>query len=605
MLEKGAIGWAAAVGVVAALGVGGAVWHYRRSVPPEGAPAPLAEPAPAASNNSRQVAAATPAAPDARPIAEAPAPAQPAPAGSSPTPKQPQPSPEAELLRPQFDIVRIEPTGEAVIAGHSAPKAKVAVTDHGQVVAEADADESGQFVVLPPAFAPGAHALGLTARLGDGAPVASPGIVGVDVPQPSARPAPLPAIAAATPAPVGKPSPPPAPVSPAKEASTPLAKGSVQSASLQPPAAPARALAAPAVKTPVPPPAATTTPIKPAEPVVVAKGDASAPASPPPRIAITGVAADEAGRMVAAGAAPAGAFLRLYLNGSFLANVTAGADGLWSLTVEHGMKGGAYSIRADEIDRAKGSVISRAEVPFNYPEHIAELAAGAKHAAPAPVVATPPVATSPAVTAPATTTPAATTPAVSPPAASAVIAAPAQSPASAPQKIAAASPPTAAVAIAAPAQPFAAAPHKADAGQTPAVSPPASTAAVGAPAQSSTSEPPKAAAAQTLPSPEPVQPRLAKEAPASASAATVSPPATPSQQATAASAPPASSAHAIVRTIDTKRVVPGDSLWAISAHLYGNGLRYTQIYAANAGQIRNPSLIYPGQIFVLPQPTPY
>jgi len=145
MLEKGAIGWAAAVGVVAALGVGGAVWHYRRSVPPEGAPAPLAEPAPAASNNSRQVAAATPAAPDARPIAEAPAPAQPAPAVSSPTPKQPEPSPEAELLRPQFDIVRIEPTGEAVIAGHSAPKAKVAVTDHGQVVAEADADE---YVVL-------------------------------------------------------------------------------------------------------------------------------------------------------------------------------------------------------------------------------------------------------------------------------------------------------------------------------------------------------------------------------------------------------------------------------------------------------------------------
>ena len=52
-------------------------------------------------------------------------------------------------------------------------------------------------------------------------------------------------------------------------------------------------------------------------------------------------------------------------------------------------------------------------------------------------------------------------------------------------------------------------------------------------------------------------------------------------------------------------MVPGDSLWAISAHLYGNGLRYAQIYAANAGQIRNPSLIYPGQIFVLPQPTPY
>jgi nucleoid-associated protein YgaU len=579
MLDKGAIVWAAAVGVVAALGVGGAVWHYRRSVPPDSAAAPLVEPAPAASNNSRQVAAAMPAAPDARPVAEASAPAQPAPVVSPPTLKQPEPSPEIELLRPQFDIVRIEPTGEAVIAGHSAPKAKVAVTDHGQVVAEADADESGQFVMLPPAFAPGAHALGLTARLGDGAPVASPGIVGVDVPQPSAKPAPVPAIAASTPVPAAKPSPPPAPIP------APLAKGPVQSASLQPPAAPARALAAPtpAVKTPVAPPAATTTPTKPAEPVVVAKGDASAPAAtPPPRIAITCVAADEAGRMVAAGAAPAGAFLRLYLNGSFLANVTAGADGLWSLTVEHGMKGGAYSIRADEIDRAKESVISRAEVPFNYPEHIADLAAGAKHAAPATVVATPPVAMTPAAAPPATPTPASS---------AAATAAPAPPPVSASQKTGGAQ-----TIAALPARPSASAPQK----------------AVAAPAEPTASEPQKTIAAQTPPaSPEPSQPAVAKEAPAnavatSASAAPVSPPATPLQQeAAAASAPPASSAHAIVPTIDTKRVVPGDSLWAISAHLYGNGLRYTQIYAANAGQIRNPSLIYPGQIFVLPQPTPY
>ena len=87
------------------------------------------------------------------------------------------------LLRPQFDIVRIEPTGEAVIAGHSAPKAKVAVTDHGQVVAEADADESGQFVMLPPPFAPGRarswpdRASSATAR-----PSPRPGSSGSDVP---------------------------------------------------------------------------------------------------------------------------------------------------------------------------------------------------------------------------------------------------------------------------------------------------------------------------------------------------------------------------------------------------------------------------------------
>ena len=67
----------------------------------------------------------------------------------------------------------------------------------------------------------------------------------------------------------------------------------------------------------------------------------------------------------------------------------------------------------------------------------------------------------------------------------------------------------------------------------------------------------------------------------------------------------ANAANVIIRTVDTTKVVRGDSLWRISSQHYGNGVRYKQIYAANAAQIRNPHLIYPGQIFVLPQPTPF
>ena len=48
-------------------------------------------------------------------------------------------------------------------------------------------------------------------------------------------------------------------------------------------------------------------------------------------------------------------------------------------------------------------------------------------------------------------------------------------------------------------------------------------------------------------------------------------------------------------------VQPGNSLWRIARRTYGDGVRYTVIYAANAGQIRNPDLIYPGQIFHAPQ----
>jgi nucleoid-associated protein YgaU len=49
-------------------------------------------------------------------------------------------------------------------------------------------------------------------------------------------------------------------------------------------------------------------------------------------------------------------------------------------------------------------------------------------------------------------------------------------------------------------------------------------------------------------------------------------------------------------------VQPGNSLWRIARRNYGQGVRYAVIYQANAGQIRDPDLIYPGQIFSLPKP---
>lgn len=45
----------------------------------------------------------------------------------------------------------------------------------------------------------------------------------------------------------------------------------------------------------------------------------------------------------------------------------------------------------------------------------------------------------------------------------------------------------------------------------------------------------------------------------------------------------------------------GDNLWRISRRLYGDGVRYTTIYKANTDQIRNPDLIYPGQVFLTPE----
>jgi len=48
-------------------------------------------------------------------------------------------------------------------------------------------------------------------------------------------------------------------------------------------------------------------------------------------------------------------------------------------------------------------------------------------------------------------------------------------------------------------------------------------------------------------------------------------------------------------------VVRGDSLWNIARARYGDGFRHTLIYGANKDQIRDPDLIYPGQVFSLPK----
>ncbi|MDG2243707.1 MAG: LysM peptidoglycan-binding domain-containing protein [Rhodospirillaceae bacterium] len=47
-------------------------------------------------------------------------------------------------------------------------------------------------------------------------------------------------------------------------------------------------------------------------------------------------------------------------------------------------------------------------------------------------------------------------------------------------------------------------------------------------------------------------------------------------------------------------VVKGNSLWRIARRVYGEGVMFTLIYEANQDQIKDPDLIYPGQVFTLP-----
>ena len=48
-------------------------------------------------------------------------------------------------------------------------------------------------------------------------------------------------------------------------------------------------------------------------------------------------------------------------------------------------------------------------------------------------------------------------------------------------------------------------------------------------------------------------------------------------------------------------IQPGNTLWGISRENYGSGILYLKIFLANRDQIRDPDLIYPGQVFTVPE----
>jgi len=48
-------------------------------------------------------------------------------------------------------------------------------------------------------------------------------------------------------------------------------------------------------------------------------------------------------------------------------------------------------------------------------------------------------------------------------------------------------------------------------------------------------------------------------------------------------------------------VQPGTTLWAIAERQYGSGNLFVKVFAANQDRIKDPNLIYPGQVFDLPE----
>jgi nucleoid-associated protein YgaU len=123
--------------------------------------------------------------------ATAPKPQQAAPQVASratPPAAQPASPPSAKTptTGPDFDVVRVQPDGQTVIAGRADPGATVTVLDGSTVVATVTADSHGEWVALPDkSLAPGSHELSLTQKSPAGSPdQKSANVVVVAVPEP-------------------------------------------------------------------------------------------------------------------------------------------------------------------------------------------------------------------------------------------------------------------------------------------------------------------------------------------------------------------------------------------------------------------------------------
>lgn len=87
-------------------------------------------------------------------------------------------------VAPSFDVVRINPNGDAVLAGRATPGAEVTVREGETVIGQVQADQRGEWVLVPDKpLAPGARVFSLESRLPNQDPVKSESEVVLVVPE--------------------------------------------------------------------------------------------------------------------------------------------------------------------------------------------------------------------------------------------------------------------------------------------------------------------------------------------------------------------------------------------------------------------------------------
>ena len=536
---------------------------------------------------------------------------------------------QADVIVPSFGLLRVEPDGSTLIAGSAGANADIEILTRSETIATAKAEANGDFVaVLDDPLEPGDYEIVLRSTEESGDVAMSEETAIVSVPEPG-REGELLALVERPGAPsrlINTPEP--------KEGAAAETPGADMAEAETPAADTETAMAEPAEETPQ---EAASTEVATSEEqpsageaetasaetaegeasgdtpeVAEASGEAAAETPAPPSdvaknaIRIEAVEIDS-DTIFVAGAADPGAQVRVYANEFLLGDTLTSPGGRFLVQVRKDLAVGDYIIRADVIDPATADVVARAAVPFTRSEgeRVAAVADNATTAAQ-------PAATEPAGSASRQTE----------------AAAPAAQPSSdqvQTETMAEAEPETEAS--------TAMAETPAGAGETqtgesdmaeaeqPAAAGTGETASAEASAEPAMTEKPgagdMAAAEAETPAGEPAMETAEASAPAAETAespsaetaeAAETPPAGEEQVASApeSSAPPEVSEDITVtgklrQTNSSVIIRRGDTLWHISRRVYGEGTRYTTIYLANQDQIKDPDMIWPGQIFELPE----
>ncbi|GAA0626444.1 Ig-like domain-containing protein [Thalassospira tepidiphila] len=258
------------------------------------------------------------------------------------TPNEPASEPATDapaITNPSFDVVRIGPDGNAVIAGRAEPNSTVRIREGEEVIGEATADERGEWVVLPnKPLASGDRELSLEAEDATGNVSKADDKVVVLIPEEKAP--------AATSEQSGETG---------ETTGTAGATDSEPASEKQPVIA---------LKVPSDGDGAVTVMQGPAPEAAAKQEEGSDTQNATlPRLSIDVVDYDTEGRVAMSGKADLNHTVRVYLDNNHVGTAPADENGNWALTIGQPIEPGNYTLRADQLD-SSGKVTARVEIPF-------------------------------------------------------------------------------------------------------------------------------------------------------------------------------------------------------------------------------------------------